>query len=245
MTYEKVIASYDKSEKAKDAMRALQASGFSSSDISVLSRDSLTQAEIHETGLWRRLFGREISEQEGAAYGRTIEAGGGLLSLRVPETEVARAIEILNVQNPAAKAAAVGAVAASVVNGKDEQVFRLAEEQIDVTKRQVQKGMARIRRFITQKPVEAKVTLHEEHIAMVRRSITNPNFIKDKEIDWTDTSFVLTETDEEPVITKTAHFVEEVIVRKEGSDHVETVRDTVRRQNIDIEHDDKTGKKTA
>ena len=36
-------------------------------------------------------------------------------------------------------------------------------------------------------------------------------------------------------VSKTARVVEEVALRKEGSDRVETVKDTVRRQDIEIE----------
>jgi uncharacterized protein (TIGR02271 family) len=253
MAYEKVVATYNRLEKAKDAIRALQGSGFSSSDISLLSRDSFTPAEVREPGLWRRLFGGDLRDQEGAFYGHTIEGGGGVLSLRVPETQVARVIEILNGHNPVAvqeKGMDQGlnagrdavkpnpTLAAATVSGmttpeKDEQVFRLAEEQIDVGKRQVQKGTARVRRFVTERPVEARVTLHEEHAELMRRAVSDPNLTKD--IDWTDKTFEITETEEQPVVSKTARVVEEVIIRREGSDHVQTVRDTVRRQQVDIE----------
>jgi hypothetical protein len=44
------------------------------------------------------------------------------------------------------------------------------------------------------------------------------------------------ETAEEAVITKSAHVAEEVIIGKEGRDHVETVRDKLRHQEIKVEH---------
>jgi stress response protein YsnF len=59
-----------------------------------------------------------------------------------------------------------------------EQVLRLAEEQLDVGKRMVQEGTTRIRRFVTGKPVEAKVTLHEEHAQVVRRAISDPKYVQ-------------------------------------------------------------------
>ena len=57
-----------------------------------------------------------------------------------------------------------------------EEVLRLAEEQINVGKRMVRGGTTRIRRFVTERPVEAKVTLHEEHAAIVRRAVEDPSF---------------------------------------------------------------------
>src|ERR1700728_3552258 len=45
----------------------------------------------------------------------------------------------------------------------------------------------------------------------------------------------MTETSEEAVVSKTARVPEEVSLRKEASDRVETVRDTVRRDEVEIE----------
>src|SRR5215831_16785302 len=94
MAYEKIVAVYDKAAKAKEAARALEASGFPAGDISLLNRDSLTDAEIHEAGLWRRLFGRNVGDHESTVYGRTIESGGAVLTLRTADTEVSRAMKI-------------------------------------------------------------------------------------------------------------------------------------------------------
>jgi stress response protein YsnF len=52
----------------------------------------------------------------------------------------------------------------------------------------------------------------------------------------------VTESDEEAVVSKTARVKEEVVVHKEATDRVETVRDTVRRQDVEIERDDSTSR---
>jgi uncharacterized protein (TIGR02271 family) len=246
MAYEKIVAVYDKAAKAKEAARALETSGFAPGDISVLNRDSLSDAEVHEAGLWRRLFGRNVGDHESAVYGRTIESGGAVLTLRTADTEVPRAMKILDVHNPVdvnERATALGvappatrtAATQPVPTAKltKEEVLRLAEEQLDVGKRQVETGRARIRRFVTERPVEAQVTLHEEHAEMMRRAVTDPSLLKD--VDWADKVIEITETAEQAVVTKSAHVAEEVVVRREGSDRVETVRDTVRRQQVELE----------
>src|SRR5258707_889002 len=246
MAYEKIVAVYDKAAKAKEAARALQTSGFALGDISVLNRDSLSDAEVHEAGLWRRLFGRNVGDHESAVYGRTIESGGAVLTLRTADREVSGARKILDVHNPvdvkerapargvappATRTAATQPVPTAKLT--KEEVLRLAEEQLDVGKRQVETGRARIRRFVTERPVEAQVTLHEEHAEMMRRAVTDPSLLKD--VDWADKVIEITETAEQAVVTKSAHVAEEVVVRREGSDRVETVRDTVRRQQVELE----------
>ena len=48
--------------------------------------------------------------------------------------------------------------------------------------------------------------------------------------------FVLSQpTAEQALVSKTARVVEEVALRKIGSDHVETVHDKIRRQQVEIE----------
>jgi uncharacterized protein (TIGR02271 family) len=247
MAYEKIVAVYDKAGKAKEAARALEASGFAAGDISLLNRDSLTDAEVHEAGLWRRLFGRNVGDHESAVYGRTIESGGAVLTLRTADTEVPRAMKILDVHNPVdvnERATALGVAPPTtrtavpqqpVASPKltKEEVLRLAEEQLEVGKRQVEIGRARIRRFVTERPVEAQVTLHEEHAEMMRRAVNDPTVLRD--VDWADKVIEITETAEQAVVNKSAHVAEEVVVRREGKDHVETVRDTVRRQQVEME----------
>jgi uncharacterized protein (TIGR02271 family) len=247
MAYEKIVAVYDKAGKAKEAARALEASGFPAGDISVLNRDTLTDTEIHEAGLWRRLFGRNVGDHESTVYGRTIESGGAVLTLRTADTEVPRAMKILDVHNPVdvnERATSLGvappaprsSVSQPMPGARTlakEEVLRLAEEQLDVGKRQVETGKARIRRFVTERPVEAHVTLHEEHAEMLRRAVTDPSLIKD--VDWSDKTIEITETAEQAVVNKTAHVAEEVVIRREGSDHVETVKGTVRRQQVELE----------
>jgi len=49
--------------------------------------------------LWHRLFGRQVKQHEAAVYGRAVESGGVILTIRVLESEAARAMGILNAHN--------------------------------------------------------------------------------------------------------------------------------------------------
>jgi uncharacterized protein (TIGR02271 family) len=256
MSYEKIVTLFDTADHAEAARKNLEKAGFSSNDVSVVSKEGLpgTATALREPGLWHRLFGGTIEEHEAKVYGKAVEGGGVVLTLRARDSDVPRAMGILNqhavvdVQNRAIetgvlpKAAAVAtppAVAAAVPArplttdmGKNE-VLRLAEEQLEVGKRLVNEGTARIRRFVTEKPVEAQVKLHEEHAEVVRRAISDPSYVKD--IDWSDRTIEITETAEEAVVSKSSHIAEEVVIGKKGTDRVETVRDTVRRQQVEVD----------
>jgi uncharacterized protein (TIGR02271 family) len=256
MNYEKIVTLFDTAEHADAAKNNLVKAGFSTDEISVVSKQGLpsSSAALREPGLWHRLFGSDIEQHEAQVYGRAVETGGVVLTLRAADVDVPKAMGILNQHNVVdvqsraiesgvlSKAAAIPAVAAVVAAvpakpltsdvSKDE-VLRLAEEQLDVGKKLVEEGTTRIRRFVTEKPVEAQVTLHEEHAEVVRRAVSDPSFVKD--IDWSDRTIEVTETAEQAVVSKSAHIAEEVVVGKRGVDRVETVHDTVRRQQVEVE----------
>jgi uncharacterized protein (TIGR02271 family) len=255
MTYEKIVTLFDSAQHADVARRNLETAGFPSSEISTISTKTLDLAgdRIRDTGLWRRLFGHDIQDHEAIIYGKAVESGGVVLTVRVPETDVAKATQILNAHNAVdihkravseglltstsqqavASAPARPATMAAGSTLPGEEVLRLAEEQLNVGKRLVRGGTTRIRRFVTETPVEAKVSLHEEHAAIMRRAAGDPSFASD--IDWTDKMIEVNETVEEPVVTKSVHITEEVVIRKESSDTVRTVRDKVRRQQVEVE----------
>jgi uncharacterized protein (TIGR02271 family) len=176
-----------------------------------------------------------------------------VLTLRAPDSQLSKAMGILNQHNVVdvkSRAIEAGWLAKEAIAepktipvpakplttdiGKGE-VLRLAEEQLEVGKRLVTEGTTRIRRFVVQKPVEAQVTLHEEHVEIVRRAVADPAFVKD--IDWTDRTIEIIETIEQPVVSKSTHIAEEVVIGKKGTDRVETVKDTVRRQQVEVERE--------
>src|SRR5262245_34819890 len=98
MHYEKIVTLYDTEGHAEAARRNLEAAGFAPSEISMINSKTLALAgdELREPGLWHRLFGRDIQQYEATVYGRSIESGGVVLTIRVPEADVARATNILN-----------------------------------------------------------------------------------------------------------------------------------------------------
>jgi len=254
MTYEKIVTLFDTAQHAEAAKRNLESAGFSSGEISTINNTTLALGgdKLREPGLWARLFGKDIQPYEAGVYGRAVESGGVVLTIRVPESDVAKATSILNAHeavnlqkrattegllSPATpNVATAPAQPATMAAGRTlagEEVLRLAEEQLDVGKRVVQDGATRIRRFVTERPVEAKVTLHEEHTQVIRRAISDRDPARD--VDWTDKTIEMTETIEEPVVTKSVHIAEEVVIRKEATDTVTTLRDKVRRQQVEIE----------
>lgn len=252
MSYEKVVAVYDTEAGANAALKSLISAGYLTDDISVIRNErDAEKAGLYEPGIWQRLFGRDLEHHEAAVLGRSLKEGSVIVSVRVPESEAPKVLGLLDTHQPVdivdrAKAydfkgatagiAATAGMATMPVAAKlpGEEMLRVAEEQINVGKRMVEAGHTRVRRFVVDKPVEARITLHEEHAEVIRRAISDPAFVKD--IDWSEKTIDVTETAEEPVVNKTVRFTEEIVIRKQGSDSTRTVHDTVRSQQVEVDH---------
>lgn len=111
------------------------------------------------------------------------------------------------------------------------------EEQLQVGKQQVESGGARIRSRIIEKPVEANVRLREEHVVVnrhpVNRDVTEAdlNNFREGEIE-------IRERSEVPIVEKQARVVEEVEVGKTVTEREETISDTVRRTDVEVQETD-------
>ena len=123
---------------------------------------------------------------------------------------------------------------------QDRATIPVVEENLNVSKREVERGGARIRSRIIDRPVEESVRLREEHVVVNRRPV-------DREITDADLQsfrpgeMEITERAEVPVVGKQARVVEEVEIGKNVTEHDETIRDTVRSTDVDVERfDDKS-----
>jgi len=117
--------------------------------------------------------------------------------------------------------------------GDEGGTIQLSEEQLSVGKRLINRGGTRIRRYVVETPVEQNVTLHDEKVTLERRPVTDGRPVTGA--DFSEKTIEMTETAEEAVIAKTARVKEEISLRKEATERVETVRDTVRREDVEIE----------
>jgi len=108
------------------------------------------------------------------------------------------------------------------------------EEEMQVGKRAVETGGVRVETSINERPVEETVTLREENVTVNRRpvdrAVSDADLSAIKEGDLT-----VTERAEQAVVAKEARVVEEVVIGKEVGERTETISDTVRRTEVDVE----------
>ena len=120
-----------------------------------------------------------------------------------------------------------------VGTGQEEHI-PIVEEQINVGKRTVERGAVRVRSYVIETPVEEQVRLRDETVTVERRPVDRPageippDAFRERTIE-------VTETDEEAVVEKAARIREEVVIRKEAEERAQTISDTVRRTEVEID----------
>jgi len=112
-----------------------------------------------------------------------------------------------------------------------EQVVAIGEEVLNIGTRVVPGKTTRVRRVVVESPVQQDVTLHNETVVVERR---RPQSSIGQDV-LTEVTVEMSDTTEVPVVSKSVHLVEEVLLRKEVTARTETIRDTVKRDKLEIE----------
>jgi uncharacterized protein (TIGR02271 family) len=115
-----------------------------------------------------------------------------------------------------------------------ETVIPVVKEELRVGTRRRECGGVRIYTHMEEAPVQEHVTLHDERAVVERRAVDRPATEADFAA-FKEGTIEVRETIEEPVVAKTARVVEEVVVGKEVSERTETVSDSVRRGEVDVQ----------
>jgi len=257
MTDETIVAVYDTAEHAALAVRDLEAAGVPPSAISqhaaggmmTGSTATTTAAPHRKQGFWASLFGGEPEyEHDTTVYNRSLESGSTVVSVKASELHVAQTMEILERHNPidideratsygVSQTTATGTTGVPRVTGTaggagESEAIPLTEETLAVGKRAINRGTTRIRRYVVETPVEEQVALRDEAVSIERRPVADARPVTNA--DFTDKVVEVTETAEEAVVSKSARVKEEVVIHKEATKRTETVRDTVRREDVEI-----------
>jgi uncharacterized protein (TIGR02271 family) len=250
-----VFDDYDDAERARER---LISSGFRNEAIQVTPErsawgtgDSTYGGRAAQAGglrgFFASLFGSD--EESYGHYSEAVRRGSVVLSVEVAnDGEIAQATRILEEGGAIDVDQRIEHWKAAGYTGYDEQAkpftreeiereraaLQVVQEELKVGKRAVQGGVVRVHRRITETPVQEQVTLNDERAVVERRPVDRPATaadlaaLKEGEVE-------IRETREEPVVSKTARVVEEVSIGKEASQRTETVSDTVRRTDVEVE----------
>jgi len=121
----------------------------------------------------------------------------------------------------------------------DEQAIPIAEERLRVGKREVERGGVRVRSYIVEEPVREDVSLREERVEVERRPVSDATARAGEGL-LQERTIEISERGEEAVVAKDTVVTEEVVVRKTADERVESIDETVRHTEVDID-DTRTG----
>jgi uncharacterized protein (TIGR02271 family) len=116
----------------------------------------------------------------------------------------------------------------------DGAKIQIVEESLQVGKREVETGSVHVSTRVVEEEVEKTIPLREEHVVVTRTPVDRP--ITPADVDALKTGDIeMTERKEIPVVSKDGRVVEEVTIGKVVTEHDETIRDTVRRTELNVD----------
>jgi uncharacterized protein (TIGR02271 family) len=115
-----------------------------------------------------------------------------------------------------------------------EVAIPVVSEELEVGKREVERGGVRVQKRVSEVPVEEDVTLREERVNVDRRPADYTFHGSDAEA-FQESVVEIREAYEELILNKKARVVEEVVINKDVDERTETVRETLRKTEVEVE----------
>jgi uncharacterized protein (TIGR02271 family) len=239
-------AAFDLAKQVSGVRAQVFDSKSSTSDLSVLSIPQEDLATLREG--FRRggaTVYAEIPDNQFETAATALEASG---AIDLNEREAAwrqegwtgSSTSSSNQTSPAAVMPTSAGSAASRTAGVEhlgpatsEEHIPIVEETVRVGKREVEHGRVRVRSYVVETPVSEQVSLREEHVDVSRHAVNRP--LTDADDAFRERVIEATEHAEEAVVSKEARVREEVVIHKETEERVETVQDTVRRTEVEVD----------
>jgi uncharacterized protein (TIGR02271 family) len=244
-----VVALFDNSSQAMKAVENLTERGFARENIDVsASTANMTYKDTKETGIgrfFRNLFRGDRDEAD--KYATVAEKGGTVVTVYATSTEDAeRAANILDSSGAIDvndRAAKYGYTGSGITNketmdtrsGDVSTSIPVVEENVQIGKKEVETGGVRLRSRIVETPVEENLRLREEKVWVERTPVDRPATDADLQ-NFQEREIEATEHAEVPLVKKEARVVEEVNLNKDVEERDETVEDTVRKTEVDVEN---------
>lgn len=115
-----------------------------------------------------------------------------------------------------------------------EVAIPVVSEELEVGKREVERGGVRVQKRVSEIPVQEDVTLREEHVNVDRRPADYTFHGSDADA-FQESVVEIREAYEELILNKKSRVIEEVVINKDVDERTETVRETLRKTEVDIE----------
>lgn len=117
--------------------------------------------------------------------------------------------------------------------------LKVIKEDVRVGKREVETGGVRLRSRVIERPVEETLRLREERVTVERNPVDRPATTADFQ-NFKEGEIEMTERAEVADVSKEARVVEEIRLSKEVNERTETINETARDTEVDVENLSKT-----
>lgn len=213
-----VIGTIDDKKIAQKLINELVKAGFKDQDVEILDGpESKIVAAIVERG---------FEEDDARGYAKAARSGKTLVAARTADQKVDQVVSIIE-RYEAAEDEDAGQ--------ERSDTIQEVEEELKVGKRRTATGGVRVTTSVSERPVEETVTLREEHVEVDRQETDRRLSPKEADAAFQEKTVELLTTSEEAEVSKEARVVEEVSIGKRVEEHEETVRDKVRRSEVEVE----------
>lgn len=232
-----IVGLFDSRQTAQEVVDDLVQAGCDRADIDISAAESAGEAPKKEGGFFSWLFGGEDEDrytyEEGARRGRTAVAVDAAAENEELICSIMNRHGPIDLNAESERWRQEGWTGGAGLRSSSESI-PVIEENVEIGKRAVERGGLRIYSRVVERPVREEVSLSEEKVDVERRPVDRP--LKAGEAAFQERSVEMRETEEEPVVSKSARVVEEVGLRKERRERKEAVEDTERHTEVDVEH---------
>ncbi|MET0341621.1 MAG: YsnF/AvaK domain-containing protein [Polyangiales bacterium] len=232
-----IVGVFSDATAANNAVRDLTAAGVPRDHVGITSNGTAPDSEPgfgdRVIKFFESLFVDEGDKGHASTYTDAWKRGQYLVVAEVTPAQVEATVAILNRHG-------------TVDLSRSEQqtsAIPVVQEELAVGKHVVQRGGVRIHSYVEERPVEEAIRLREELLTVDRRPVSRP--AERGDATFQERTVDVIAQGEEAVAEKRARVVEEVVVAKDVAEREETVRDTVRRKDVDVEHLDANKAKAA
>jgi stress response protein YsnF len=245
-----IIAAFSDRASAEQATHDLDAANYENTSCLITGESEGGDRLLSD------LLARGVPREQADRYAETYRRGGSLVICQAPDERAAEIADMLDAHGSLDLEAA-----STRWRGEGWQGYRadlapfddterarerehftqetlpVVEEQVRIGKRETGGETVRVRTFVTERPVSEQLELHEERID-VRREPADERLAESGEMPFTEEEFVVTARAEQPVVQKEARVVENVVIEKQAGTRTETIEETERRRDVEVERTD-------
>lgn len=256
-----VTAFFENRSDADAAVEQLAEAGIPRDDIRVVVGQESgvsNDAASEQKGFWETLEDFFFPDDDRAVYSEGLRRGGYLVTVsNVSAAYYDKVIDFLDdegsidldqraeswrsegwnqqetVSSYGARSPRASATGTATLDDGREEVIPVVEEELRVGKRDLNHGRVRVRSYVVENPVSEQVSLRDENVSVERRTVDRP--LAGTENAFVDRTIEAEEHHEEAVVSKDARVVEEIALRKTAEQREETINDTVRRTEVEVD----------